>query len=131
LFRSGSLGQITQADIAELDRIGIRTGVDLRCLDERKLVPTGRGTPRIRAFDYPTEAVFRKARGSEAWTMYENYLELLRPHFRATVQAMIDDATPLVVHCSAGQDRTGVIGGIAVGTQCIERADRRGLHAHD
>ncbi len=121
LFRSGALGQITSQDIEALDRIGIRTVIDLRCPDERELVPTPWDRPAIHAFGYPFEAVFAKALGSENWSLYENYLELLRPHFRATLKAMLEGHGPLVVHCSAGQDRTGVVAAVVLSTLGVSR----------
>jgi len=116
LFRSGAFGQLTQHDLEVLHDLQVRTIVDLRCREERELAPSLWGAPTVCSIDYPQEVVFEKALGSEAWQLYEVFLELLSGHLRFIFDALRVGETPLVVHCSGGQDRTGVTIAILLAT---------------
>ena len=114
LFRSGAMGKLTERDIETLDGLDMRAIIDLRCKEERELAP-GRWTqPQMHVVEYPMEAVFGKALGSEALQLYDAFPRLLSPHMRLVFNAMRDEATPVVVHCSGGQDRTGVVMGVVL-----------------
>ena len=38
---------------------------------------------------------------------YRNYVQQNTPRFRSLFAHLVDDRTPLVIHCTAGKDRTG------------------------
>ncbi|MDX2221266.1 MAG: tyrosine-protein phosphatase [Rhodospirillaceae bacterium] len=123
LYRSGAMGQLTDADYDYLAGLGIRVLCDLRSHEERELTPTDwRATPaprRIEA-DYSAEPLFAPLMANPAnpmaamtdasrgQTAYEQFPTMLRDTYRAMFAALLAGEAPLSVNCSAGQDRTGV-----------------------
>ncbi|MGJ4889653.1 tyrosine-protein phosphatase [Bradyrhizobium sp. HKCCYLRH3099] len=120
LFRSNHLGQLTETDIAAVRGLGIRTAFDFRGRDERlagvcaldeisvrsvpiepSVVPALRA--RAAAGQLTAEAALDLMRES-----YRNYIRSYTPRFRALFDHLIQDDAPLVIHCTAGKDRTGV-----------------------
>lgn len=121
IYRSAELSGLTPADQAFLNALGLKTIVDLRSSSERKAQPTAlpAGAPaRIVAHDYQMDmGPFMKAfaGGVDAdkarATMREFYpgvLDSHAEHFRDVFQALLKGEGPVLYHCSAGKDRTGV-----------------------
>jgi len=121
VFRAGVLCYFTPEDHTALGKLGIRTICDLRRAEEREREPTrwpdsiaqglswsdGENTPTIRAFS--------ARRPKTAAGMRDSMIELYRalpiwmsPRIRGMFESIADERTPLVVHCAAGKDRTGV-----------------------
>jgi protein-tyrosine phosphatase len=119
IFRSNHLGHLTTADIEVVRRLGLRSAFDFRGLEER----TGAacGLTEIAVHSLPIEptvvATLRAllARGSLSGTealevmrdSYRNYVRRDTNTFRALFSHLLDDRAPLVIHCTAGKDRTG------------------------
>lgn len=121
VFRSGALSKLTDEDLVVLDALNVHTILDLRCAEEREFAP-GRWTkPAMRSIDYPTEAVFAKALGTEALSLYDTFPDLLSPHLTWVFAAMRGERTPIVFHCSGGQDRTGVVSAVLLATLGVSR----------
>ncbi len=133
LYRSDQLDRLTPEDAAKLDRLGIRTVVDLRTEAERVAgpdrVPAGArpvvadvlaGTP------IPADPkVMLASPGDPAQTMRDLEREMVQaPAAQAAYRSLLTeiarpDAGPLVFHCTAGKDRTGwgaatVLGAVGV-----------------
>jgi protein-tyrosine phosphatase len=122
VFRSAHLGTLTNADRASLARLGVRTIVDLRGVNEAAETPhlvEGVGCRIVGAHIEP--GVGEKIRGAVAdgsanphlmmqflTDHYRDYPRRCTPGFR-TLFATLTDGThrPLVFHCTAGKDRTG------------------------
>jgi len=122
VFRSAHLGTLTDADRAAIGRLGVRTIVDLRGIDEAAETPhlvDGTGARIVGAHIEP--GIGEKIRiaiadGSATPFLmmqyltdhYRDYPRRCAPGFR-TLFATLSDGThrPLVFHCTAGKDRTG------------------------
>lgn len=122
VFRSAHLGSLTDADRLAIGRLGVRTVVDLRGVDEAAETPhriEGLGCRIVGAHIEP--GVGEKIRGALAdgsanpFVMmgfltdhYRDYPRRCAPGFRTLFSTLSDDDhRPLVFHCTAGKDRTG------------------------
>jgi protein tyrosine/serine phosphatase len=126
LYRADGLNRLSEADAAVVARLGIRTVVDLRTIGERE-----------RWGSAPTHLFGATALHlpiiSELWPLYEETDDhdpvayLIERYHEMTVDGAASfatllgiladdpDAAPLVFHCSAGKDRTGVTAAILLG----------------
>ena len=129
LYRADALHELTAADVAHLRHLGLRTIVDLRT--ERELARSGRGPlePEGVAFHHLAvvqegvrgdgtsdraavgEAVAAPAPAGD--DLAERYLWYLDVGRASLVEALTilggEEHYPLVFHCAAGKDRTGVL----------------------
>jgi len=147
LFRSDTLHELTPADVQHLVGMGLRTVVDLRT--ERELARTGRGPlePHDVAFrhlavvkegvagepaaDSSGEAGGASGRealaapapaGDDLAERYLWYLDVGRESLAEALTLMGDAAHfPLVFHCAAGKDRTGVLAALVLELCGVDR----------
>ena len=134
LVRADNLQGLSPADVARLvDELGVRVVVDLRTGEEVSLEGPGplvadeRVEIRHRSL-YPekgklTDVMISKADGENPAVQY--YLRYLADRPDSVVGALQDIATgpgPVVVHCAAGKDRTGVVVAMALAAVGVERA---------
>jgi protein-tyrosine phosphatase len=120
IFRSNHLGDLTAADSEVLRDLGLRSAFDFRGMEER--VAAMCGLEEITVHSLPIEPTViaalrtRLADGSplssaEALDVmrvsYRNYVRHNTPNFRALFAHLLEDRAPLVIHCTAGKDRTG------------------------
>lgn len=119
LFRSNHLGRLTEADAAIVRRLGVRSAFDFRGLEERASAACG--LTEIEVYSLPIEPTViaalkaRLAAGSLSAPValeimresYRNYVLLNTDSFRALFAHLLEDRAPLVIHCTAGKDRTG------------------------
>ncbi len=117
LLRSDDLAQLTPVGVQALAEFGVETVLDLRWAEEIALNPSpiGAHAPQIRyvhsSLLASTPAQWRELSKScekERWKCV--VLETVRPQL-ATVLKVIASAPagPLLFHCVAGKDRTGII----------------------
>jgi protein-tyrosine phosphatase len=122
VFRSAHLGTLTDADRLAIGRLGVRTVVDLRGVNEAAETPhrvEGLGCRIVGAPIEPSggEKIRHAVADSSVnpflivQLMTENYRDYPRrctPGFHTLFSALSDDDhRPLVFHCTAGKDRTG------------------------
>ena len=122
VFRSAHLGTLTDADRLAIGRLGVRTVVDLRGVNEAAETPhriEGLGCRIVGAPIEPSggEKIRHAVVDSSVnpfmmvQLLTENYRDYPRrcaPGFRTLFAALSDDdQRPLVFHCTAGKDRTG------------------------
>lgn len=120
IFRSNHLGHLTDDDIEVLRSLGVRSAFDFRGSEERAAALCG--VKDIAVHSLPIEptvvAALREivAGGtplSPAAALdvmrdsYRNYVRHNTPRFRALFSHLLEDRAPLVIHCTAGKDRTG------------------------
>jgi protein-tyrosine phosphatase len=117
LLRSDDLAQLTPAGVQALAEFGVATVLDLRWAEEIALNPSpiGAQAPQIRyvhsSLLASTPAQWRElSRNCEKEQWKCVVLEQVRPQL-ATVLKVIAAAPagPLLFHCVAGKDRTGII----------------------
>jgi len=123
LFRSDTLHEITVGDVAILRALGLATIVDLRTSAE--LERTGRGplSPEPIAYhhlsvigDAAGEAMAAPApAGEDLSERYLWYLDVGREPLIMALALVAQSANlPLVFHCAAGKDRTGVLAALVL-----------------
>lgn len=127
LFRSDTLSVLTAQDFKKMASLGLRLVCDLRSSAEREHKPTHWPEgfrPKalhmginadLRAGDEGLlDSLRRDATGHGAATMMLSIYRMIphaaRHHLHALFNHLAnDDMLPLVIHCSAGKDRTGVL----------------------
>jgi protein-tyrosine phosphatase len=130
LFRSDSLHELTEADVAFLGEIGLRAVIDLRMGVE--VQRTGRGLLGAEAAKYFHLSVIDEDAGEsrgipapvddELAKRYLWYLEIGREPLVEALGVIGDGAHhPLVFHCAAGKDRTGVLAALVLDIIGVER----------
>jgi len=119
IFRSNHLGHLTAADTDIVRAVGLRSAFDLRGREERTAAACG--LEEITVHPLPIEPTVvaalraRLAAGSLSSSdareiMRETYRSYVRHNthsFRALFAHLLQDHAPLVIHCTAGKDRTG------------------------
>jgi len=129
LYRSGALSELTSDEVAQIGRLGLRACCDLRSVAERQRAPSCWPTAQVpRLLERPVdvdirlldmralEQLRRQPDSSGAIGLMRNIYRglpagcapVLRELFALLVQDT-DSSLPLLVHCTAGKDRTGFV----------------------
>ncbi|MBK5289032.1 MAG: tyrosine-protein phosphatase [Acidimicrobiia bacterium] len=128
VFRSDSLSGLSREDVVYLrDTLAIATVIDLRAPHEVQEYGHGPLAPHVRQLHLPIvdstrepaepRRVRRKAQ--EFQTLDQIYLFMLEeygPRFADVLRVIADTpAQPVVFHCAAGKDRTGLTSALVLG----------------
>jgi len=119
IFRSNHLGHLTETDIVAVRRLGVRHAFDFRGKQERAAAICR--VAEITVHSLPIEptvvaalrarlAISRLDAGDALAIMQESYRNYVRhssESFRTLFADLLEDRAPLVIHCTAGKDRTG------------------------
>ncbi len=119
IFRSNHLGHLTEDDVKVVRGLGVRSAFDFRGTEER--VAAACVIQEIAVHSLPIEptvvAALRAKLQARALSSgdaleimrnsYRGYVRLNTHSFRELFVHLLDDTAPLVIHCTAGKDRTG------------------------
>src|SRR3984957_16571495 len=120
IFRSNHLGHLTEADIEALRPLGLKSAFDFRGTQERAEAMCA--VAEITVHSLPIEPTVtaelrsRLAAGGPVLPAdalevmrdsYRSYVRQNTPSYRALFAHLLEDRAPLVIHCTAGKDRTG------------------------
>jgi len=132
IYRCGEPSKVTETGIATLRGLGITHLYDLRSnVEIEKFNASGLGkivelgeiqrvfVPVFTDEDYSPENLALRLRqyaseDTEAFTkVYDDILINAPPSYRTILRHLVnDEPTPLIIHCTAGKDRTGVLGAL-------------------
>lgn len=132
VFRADGLHQLTTDDVEVLRRLQLRTVIDLRTPDEveqRGRYPVDAHPVTLhhlsvldRTWDVD-EA--RRAALPPAEFLHQQYRTMLRENgdrYAAALSLVADrDRAPVVFHCAAGKDRTGLLAALVLGAVGVSR----------
>ena len=119
IFRSNHLGHLTAADVDVVRALGVRSAFDFRGVEERALAVCGIEEIIVHSLPIePTVVATLRARLAAGSLSAEDAMEIMRESyrgyvrqnthsFRALFSHLVEDRAPLVIHCTAGKDRTG------------------------
>jgi protein-tyrosine phosphatase len=120
IFRSNHLGHLTGDDAAIVRALGVKSAFDFRGTAERAEALCG--LPEITVHSLPVEPTVVAALRAIAATgtplstnhaadvmrdSYRSYVQQNTPRYRTLFAHLLQDSAPLVIHCTAGKDRTG------------------------
>lgn len=140
LYRSGELSALTVEDIDLIRCLGIKTIVDLRTPKERRskpdLIGATQGVENIHLPIYPSKddpgavANFltitkRSIDWDSSITTFYNRVAFEHHRDIGTIITLIATAEklPLLIHCTAGKDRTGILSALIQLAAGVPRAD--------
>lgn len=130
LFRSAAMYAIdSKSDIDYLNRFEFKTVLDLRSDEERALQPDrwvlADENINYLAHDYSIMAMLKEAsKKIEAFDMVSFYKVIHKsqlPQTKLYFDALLNQQTPIILHCSAGQDRTGFISAMLLSALDVDR----------
>jgi protein-tyrosine phosphatase len=110
LFRSGTLARLDSAARAAIGGLGLRRVVDLRDEEEARAEPTVLEpavdeTVRVPLFLGSVASFFERDMSLD--DLYAHMIDESAPRLVSVVRA-VAETQPVLVHCTAGKDRTGV-----------------------
>ena len=120
IFRSNHLGHLTDDDITVVRGLGVRSAFDFRGRDERTTAPCGIAEITVHSLAVePTVVAALRAIAAGGTRLssdhavdvmrdsYRSYVQQNTPRFRDLFAHLVENRAPLVIHCTAGKDRTG------------------------
>ena len=138
IYRSEGPASFFDAHKAELGALGFRSVCDLRSAVEREHAPHDWCGTHCRLIELDLNADLR-AQGADLWdtlredgsgdnarrAIVDNHRHMpaaLLPHWRALAGALLDGDVPMMIHCTAGKDRTGVAVAILLALLGVDQA---------
>ena len=125
VFRSNSLQELTQADLEVIrERLRLMTVMDLRSAEEIR--HDGVGPLEHESLGYVNVPMLQEKRhyrpGLIETGLVDRYFSYLHLAQESIVRALetIAEAQPIVFHCAAGKDRTGVLAALLLGCLGVE-----------
>jgi protein-tyrosine phosphatase len=119
LFRSNHLGHLTEDDVKVVRDLGVRSAFDFRGVQERAAAACVVEEIAVHSLPIePTVVALLRAKLQARALSSADALEIMRDSYRGYVRTnthsfrelfaqLLEDTAPLVIHCTAGKDRTG------------------------
>jgi hypothetical protein len=105
VFRSGKLSKASAADLATLRKLGIRTSIDLR--SEAEVLIDGKDPVGAGGLSGTTSAPMAGVSSEDG---YRDLVKNDKASIAKAFSALADgNSYPVIIHCTAGKDRTGVV----------------------
>ncbi|ARS26247.1 tyrosine-protein phosphatase [Sphingomonas sp. KC8] len=128
IYRSGAPAMLSPADLAFVDGLNIRTTIDLRSNEERRLTPSlfaSANDRRTISHDYSMLALLpestRGTMGLPERGGYGSVATTLAPLFKDVFQSLETADGAVHFHCSAGQDRAGMTAALILAALGVPR----------
>jgi protein-tyrosine phosphatase len=135
LYRSGSLARLTEKDYALLAPLGITSVIDFRSTAERASEPTDwrAGEPEILSKAYTSKgeaALMGAMQGPDASQakvreamigFYHQMPEQYADQYSEVFHRLAAHKSPLLFHCTAGKDRTGLASALVLSVLGVPR----------
>jgi protein-tyrosine phosphatase len=136
IFRSGELSNLTPEDYRILATLRLRTVYDLRTEGERAAAPTTWAAGPVQTFVSPkpgSPLAGLSPKSGEPLTparardimlaFYRQMPTAYAPEFKVIFQQLLDDQAPLLLHCTAGKDRSGLASALILTALGVPRAE--------
>lgn len=137
VFRSGSMAELSEPARAMLAELGLRVVCDLRSTPERSRKPSR--LPEMHEFeilsrDYDASVADLLTAMRQPGVTADNSLQFMRqfyrelpyeqsPMYRELFLKLAGGTLPLLFHCAAGKDRTGVAAAVLLEVLGVERQE--------
>ena len=136
IFRSEALAQLTDRDYEQLAELKIKVLCDFRGDDEKQRAPTKWRGSEVEMFPQPIAAggntnsimgkVIQGAPPEEIKAvmagLYGQFVTANVPAYQKLMRRIVDGGVPVLYHCTAGKDRTGVFTALLLTTLGASRA---------
>jgi|TARA_B100001540_G_C15694058_1_gene590649 protein-tyrosine phosphatase len=115
LYRSDSLHRLSREDADTLSSVyGVKRAIDLRSLNEQRTCPLRSVTNFLDVISLPIidQTMQAPMTRPNVQSMAEGYIIMLNEsggHIVQAIQSILEMESPVVVFCTAGKDRTGVL----------------------
>lgn len=126
VYRADGVQRCTEADVATLEALGVRRVIDLRTAQER--VADGSFAAQHPTIEYRHVPILDDVSGLGEIVHDEplvvSYLHMIEERGARIVQAIeaiVGSPGPVVFHCTAGKDRTGIIAALVLQTLGVPR----------
>ena len=119
IFRSNHLAHLTEQDVAVVRGLGVKSAFDFRGVTERAEALCGMSDVTVHSLPVePTVVAALRAIAATRALSKDDAVDVMRESYRGYVQDntqryrslfahLLEDRAPLVIHCTAGKDRTG------------------------
>ncbi|MBR0870984.1 tyrosine-protein phosphatase [Bradyrhizobium tropiciagri] len=119
IFRSNHLAHLTEQDVTVVRGLGVKSAFDFRGVNERAEALCGMSDVTVHSLPVePTVVAALRAIAATRDLSKDDAVDVMRDSYRGYVQDnteryrtlfahMLEDRAPLVIHCTAGKDRTG------------------------
>lgn len=126
-YRSGNMGQVDEAGIETLKKLGVSRVIDLRSQKERDTEPdpfsSEDGIELIAISLFDDLNPNQKTKSNVLLDLYIHALKTQGPVFVKVLQHIAESRDAVMFHCTAGKDRTGLIAALLLALSGVSKDD--------